>query len=240
MDNEPEVIREQMDETRASLTDKVETLEHQVVQTVQEAACAVQETVATVKEAVHDSVETVRDSVSCTIDNIKEAMNLQRQFDRHPWLLFGSSVLVGFVGGRLLGERETEAYEAEHGTGSASLGNGRAAAGRESIREPAAMRVAAEAETRPSWLGAMIESVRPELNRLRGLAVGTALGVVRDAVAANAPPQLGPKVCEVIDSMTGKLGGEVVAGPIIKKEGSSRPATASDLGRHEADCARAF
>ena len=41
MDNESEVIRQQMDETRSALSDKVELLEQQVVETVHGATTAV-------------------------------------------------------------------------------------------------------------------------------------------------------------------------------------------------------
>ena len=53
MDHEPEeVIKQQMLETRASLTDKLETLEQQVAGTVHSAKAAVTDTVDSVKEAV--------------------------------------------------------------------------------------------------------------------------------------------------------------------------------------------
>jgi len=41
-----------MKETRTALTEKLETLENQVIGSVHEATCAVSETVASVKEAV--------------------------------------------------------------------------------------------------------------------------------------------------------------------------------------------
>jgi len=111
MDNEPEreVIRQQMEETRAALTDKLETLEHQVVDTVQGATTAVQETVATVKDAVQETVETVKGSVQETVETVKETFDLNRQVDRHPWLMFGGAVAVGYLGGRLLTSEEVGA-----------------------------------------------------------------------------------------------------------------------------------
>jgi hypothetical protein len=45
MDNEPEVTRADLDETRASLSEKLETLEQQVVHSVHGATNAVNDTV---------------------------------------------------------------------------------------------------------------------------------------------------------------------------------------------------
>src|ERR1700681_3970542 len=83
MDNETEVIKHQMEETRTSLTDKLETLENQVVETVQETTTAVADTVENVKEAVQETV------------------NLRHQVERHPWPMLGLSVATGYLAGRL-------------------------------------------------------------------------------------------------------------------------------------------
>ena len=52
MDDEPEVIRQQMEVTRSDLTQKLEALETKVVNTVENTTCAVTDTVTSVKEAV--------------------------------------------------------------------------------------------------------------------------------------------------------------------------------------------
>jgi ElaB/YqjD/DUF883 family membrane-anchored ribosome-binding protein len=105
-EHEPEIIKQQMEETRASLTEKVEALETQVVSTVQNATAAVNETVAEVKEAVHDTVETVRDTVKGTVESVKETVgevfDLRRQMERRPLLVLGSSAALGFLVGRWL------------------------------------------------------------------------------------------------------------------------------------------
>jgi len=102
MANEPEVIRQQMEETRSDLQTKLETLEQQVKDTVQEATEAVSDTVATVKETVKETVETVKETVEETVESVKETFNLTRQVQAHPWPAFACATLVGFVGSRLL------------------------------------------------------------------------------------------------------------------------------------------
>jgi hypothetical protein len=57
MDREStELIKQDMNETRQSLTDKVAALEQHVVGTLHDATSAVQETVCTVKTALKDTV----------------------------------------------------------------------------------------------------------------------------------------------------------------------------------------
>src|SRR5438105_4518592 len=61
MDQNPDVIRHNIEETRSALTDKLETLEHEVFGTVREAT-----------QAVSDTVENVKETVACTVENVKE------------------------------------------------------------------------------------------------------------------------------------------------------------------------
>src|SRR5438132_737937 len=102
MDNESAVIRQQMDETRAALSEKLEMLENQVVGTVQEATTSVQETVETVKDAVEDTVHTVRESVRETVEAVKDTFDLQQQVQRHPWIMIAGATTLGFLSARLL------------------------------------------------------------------------------------------------------------------------------------------
>src|SRR5262249_47026222 len=103
MDDKTEVICHNIEETRSALSDKVEALEEQVVDTVQGTTSAVAETVDTVKEAVQETVEQVRETVQGTVEAVKETFDIRLQYERHPWLMFGGSVGLGFLAGKLLG-----------------------------------------------------------------------------------------------------------------------------------------
>src|SRR5437879_565808 len=104
MDNEPEeVIKHQMLETRASLAEKLETLEQQVVGTVQSATTAVTDTVESVKDAVQQTVEMAKESVTNTVEAVKDTFDLPRQVREHPWIMFAGSAAVGFAAGHLAG-----------------------------------------------------------------------------------------------------------------------------------------
>ncbi len=101
MENEPEVIRQQMDETRTALADKLEKLEQQVVGTVHDASEAVNETVGSVKEAVHETVQTVKESVHETMHSVKEVFDIRHQAAVRPWMMMTGAVGLGFLGGLL-------------------------------------------------------------------------------------------------------------------------------------------
>ena len=90
MDQEPEVIRQQIDQTRSALTEKLETRENQVRDTVTNAKTTVEETIGSVKSTVHETVATV-----------KRTFDLPYQVERHPWGMFGGSILVGYLVGTL-------------------------------------------------------------------------------------------------------------------------------------------
>jgi len=239
MDNEPEeVIKQQMLETRASLAEKLETLEQQVVGTVQSATTAVTDTVESVKDAVQETVEMAKTSVYDTVEAVKDTFDLSRHVREHPWLMVGGSVAVGFAGGCLLSRADSAANGTDNGAyagGVPSLSSlgARSVPGRDGEAgqprgEEAPPAMAASASARQSPLGDLGQKFETEINKLKGLAVGTMLGAVRDLIASSAPPQLGPQLAEIIDSATVKLGGQPIRGPVLNMFQESRAAPTID------------
>lgn len=102
MDYEPEMIKQQMSETRSSLGDKLETLEQKVTETVKDATRAVSETVQTVSETVDSTVSNISESVETVKESVKETFNLTGHIERNPWLALGASVAAGYALGVLL------------------------------------------------------------------------------------------------------------------------------------------
>jgi hypothetical protein len=219
MDQTPEVIRQQMQMTRASLTDKLEALENKVVGTVEGATSAVTDTVNCVKEAVQD-----------TVHSVKESVNITHHVERHPWLMFGASVATGYVGGALLlnaapsrrsvrGVRHPE----EWGVGPARLGG--AAAGETYVAHEGNghHRQGSRPEATPdhSFLSGLTEKFGPEIDKLRSVAIGTLFGLGRELLARSVPESIGSQLTTLVDDVTRKLGGEPVRGPLLPEE---RPA----------------
>jgi len=76
-------LRDQIEETRSSLTEKLETLETEV-----------KDTVSSVAETVQDATDTV-----------KRNLDLEYQVRQHPWAMMGLSLLSGLALGAFLGGR---------------------------------------------------------------------------------------------------------------------------------------
>jgi len=245
MDNQPEVIRQQMEETRTSLQEKLEVLEQQVLHTVKEAGQTVenvketveavkdvveesvstakegvQETVATVKDTLSDTVATVKETVSDTVETVKETFNLNHQVDKHPWPMMAGAVLVGFLGGKLMQR--------------APATMARAVPAQEHVPTPPMPTPHARTRTngkhhgpgrRPAtFWDKMTEQYKDEIDKLKNLAVTAVGGIVRELVTEAAPPALAEGITNVVDGITTKLGGAPAQGPIlnIKKHDAPR------------------
>jgi len=253
MDQEPDVIKEQMAETRVSLTDKIEKLEetlkenvetalHTATGTVENVTEKVEETVETVKEAVEGSVEAVKETVHETVETVKEAFNLRRHVQRHPWAMLGGAVMVGFLGGRLLGgaqrwrerrrQRRDEHLFPRPGTTAAQAPMPTSAPARAFEQEPERE----PEEQQSSWLGHFGETFGDELSKLKGLALGATFGALRDMLTASVPDQLKPQLSDVMNNFTDKLGGRVFEGPLLdmnQEDGSKQ--SSHDGPWHEAE-----
>jgi ElaB/YqjD/DUF883 family membrane-anchored ribosome-binding protein len=216
MDNESEVIRQEMEETRTALQDKLETLEQQVKETISSASEAVADTVETVKEAVHD-----------TVDSVKETFDLRQQVEKHPWEMFLGAAVVGFLGGHLLHRALTPRAVAfvpppfsPSYNAPLMQGNGPA------VPPPAPKR---------SVLEEVAETYQDELTKLKGLAISTVGGLVREMLSQSAPPPMVEQIRDVVDSVTTKLGGHPFDEPIINlsPDTSEWQRDTSGNGRHQ-------
>jgi hypothetical protein len=205
MDNQPEVILHQMEETRTSLTEKIEQLEKQVAETVHGAASAVTETVENVKESVKE-----------TVDTVKDAFNLSHQVERHPWAMFGGSVALGYLGA-VLTSRPAESRHRANGYAAAS----------DLQMVSARDNGAAEAAPRRGLLESVGETFGTEIDKLKELAIGVAAGVLRDTLTSELSETIRPQLAEVIDDITIKLGGKPLPKPATG-QGAGGPAHGRD------------
>jgi len=234
MAEHPEVIRKQMAETRANLTEKLEAVENLVTDSVQSTTEAVSNTVDAVKdtvenvtESVHDTVAAVKDTVTDTVQTVADTFNLKRQFDRHPWLMFGGAVAAGYLASSLFRGKSHPNGENARDT-------------EEESRQPSSRRAASFVEggdwSAPQQHGAPEYRPAPqppqeahsepreepreerkgwfwnELGQLKNLALGTLMGLVHDMAVRSLPGQLGQKVAEQVDHLTQNLGAEPIHG----------------------------
>ena len=221
MENEPELIRDQMQETRTALTEKLEALESQVSSTVQNATAAVADTVEAVKSTVADTVGSVKDGVKETVSTVKEsvkdAFDLPGHIEKHPWVAMLGSVAVGFVGGRVLnglaGGRHRHAVpppsfsafsEAlpKHEPHTNGHGNG----------------AQKEESSSHGLLGGLANAFGSEFDTIKALGISAVAGVVRDLVTQSVPGEIGGRLREWMDDMTQKMGAKPLSEPILQQQ----------------------
>jgi len=218
MEDQHEALLKDMEDTRTALSDKLEALEQKVSEKVEPIAAAVErateaaagiveevkDTFHEVKESVHD----VKESVGETVHQVASAFNLRKQTERHPWVILGLATTAGCVIGNLL-RRPSPNFQNLAAASSRSKqthrgGNGRSH--RASSHENGADKSEASSKE-----GLFTE----ELHRLKGLAVGALMGVIREVAKRSFPPVLGSKLAEEVDSLTTRLGVEPIKGPVL-------------------------
>jgi len=195
MDNDisEDMLQREMAETRASLTEKLETLEQKVVGTVENATTTVSETVDAIKDTVHETVASVQEGVKGGVDSVKEIFDVPAHVEKHPWLMVGGSVAVGYCVGTLL--MQNSQREAAPAFSNASMfGNNYAP-----VPQPRSQPAPAPAE--PSiW--------ESEISKLKGLALGMLFGTAREMLLQSVPGHMGEQLKEIVDNVTRKVGGE--------------------------------
>jgi len=190
MEQHPEVIKQQMEETRESLSDKLEVLEQKVLSTVQDTTDTVTQTVESVADAVHSTVATVKEGVQEGVEKVKETIDLRLQVARHPWEMFLGSIATGFAAGYLLTPSQP------------------------CVAEPAAAQpyvpreAAASGPAQPNWMGQLAQQLEPVFSKVKGLAIGAAVDVVGQMVMEAAPPAWRQELPALIDQVTTALGGK--------------------------------
>jgi len=240
MADEPEVIRDQMQDTRTALTEKLAALEQTVAQTVQNTTSTVTETVQSVKDAVQDTVGTVKDTVAQTVDSVKgaaestvetvkETFNLPRHIENYPWAAMLGSVAVGYVVGRLLPDTRDVLPSSSSLTSRMAASQempGAAYAGQEPRahnghhgKPNGAERQKEEAPSGgESLLGGLFDAYHDQLEQLKGLGVAAVVGVVRDLVTQNVQGEIGSRLGEWMNSFTEKLGARPLTEPVLASE----------------------
>lgn len=200
MENEAELIRDQMRETRTSLSEKLEALQEQVLGTVEGTTRSVTETVESVKEAVEGTVATVTESVQDTVDSVKHTFDVREQMQKHPWLMVGGAVVAGYVGGRLLMGRTHTALPPPSDGFATPLASAAARASRPS---------------EPSWLDRV---AGPLLKQAEELALGVIAGVAADLVKTSAPEPLRDQLNEMVEQFASGLGAKPIHGLVPQQK----------------------
>jgi hypothetical protein len=203
MAQEPEIIRQNIEETRSELTRKIGALEQEVVGTVEN-----------VKDKVETTVENVKDTIQSTLESVKETFDVRLQTQRHPWAMVGGCVFAGYVVGSALPSTRRSA------TRTASTPAQAAA----SLSEWGQSEGGWPAEPRRrSFLSGLVAQFGPEIQKLKGMAVGAVGTVIQEMIKDRIPAGLAPHVQNVINDVTHKLGGAEIKGPVLPQSEERDP-----------------
>jgi ElaB/YqjD/DUF883 family membrane-anchored ribosome-binding protein len=191
MDPQPDLIRQQIDQTRSSLTDKLETLEAEVKETVQSARDtmetareAVEETFASARETVQDTISSVKESVHSATATVKRTFDVEHQVQEHPWAMLGLSLVSGVAVGVLLGGRLDPGRRVARRMSEASAEPyGRA----ESTPVAPASRPTHEDSGRPGFVDKLTSQLGDEFEKVKDLAIAALVGVVADTAKRAIP-----------------------------------------------------
>lgn len=225
------------------LEEKISGTVSQVTETVSEVTETASETVEAVKETVEGTVETVKETVEGTVETVKETFDLQSHVQNHPWLVVGGAVLAGFVAGKLIGggsrreeRRDFSSWESgadrpgrtshtwdDRGSAftrqmsaasepSYGVPQGADYSGRQ---EQSSWAGSSSSSSWGDWVGTLTQQVQPEIDALKGLALGAVFGLVRDMVSNGLPESLKGEVSNAINGMAERFGGKPVEGPVL-------------------------
>lgn len=203
-------MRQEIDDTRSAMADKMGALQGRVMDTVQNA-----------QETVEDSIQIAND----TMTSVKHAFDIKYQVAQHPWAMVSGSILAGLALGSLIQSvrrrtRQNPDRPAGNETARPSppqgdegrLGRPRSdlfsipLRGNGSSDDAALPRFdAAPPPSRPGAFGRYQE----EIDKVRGVAIGYIMGLVRDSIK-EAVPQVASQIDCVMDGITIKLGGEPI------------------------------
>jgi len=206
MDPQPDVIRQQIGETRSSLTEKLETLEAEVKDTVQSARDsvesakdAVEETFLNAKETVQDTISSVKESVENATESVKRNLDVEYQVDQHPWFMMGLSLVSGVALGAFLGSRMNSGRRLAAGMSEASVTlPERSSSGIQT-------RLTHQDNGRPGFTDKLGSQLGAEFEKVKDLAIDALVGVIGN-VARKSIPALASSVEEMMTRAAEQMG----------------------------------
>jgi hypothetical protein len=166
-------------------------------------------------ERIRGATEVVQSVTGAVQNTVHTVQSVTETFDvmRHPLLMFAGSIAVGYVGGVLL---HRDAHRA-------------AMPCPPSFQQPAATLAPPPQAEQPSGLvGQLAGALGTEAQKLKRMAVGTAVGTVRDLFAPDIPEPMRPFWQDLAKKVAGWLGGDLPAGPTFVSPNGQARSTGGD------------
>jgi ElaB/YqjD/DUF883 family membrane-anchored ribosome-binding protein len=210
-DNTPEDIERQMKETRSSLSNKLETLEEKVADTVAKATEAVSSTVSKAKETVDNTVEAVTETVA----NVRDTFDIPEQVRRHPWLCFAASIAAGYVLEKMCdslifpsadhGGNGNGKHKQQRARGETPKPMPRWMAESQKAPEPSPY-YEAESEGAKATGPTLMSTVGEHMTKLKDIAVGALFNVLRGVTVKSLGPTFAEPAGQFVDDVARSFG----------------------------------
>lgn len=178
----PEEIQQEMLQTRESLTEKVEALEHQVVGTVE----AVKSFVTTAPETVTDTVKQAAAAVS---ESVKETFDITGHIRRHPLAAVGTAALLGCTISWLLSRKRES--DIPHRMSAAAVDS--------PIERPAAAPQPA-APAKPGLFDELFDMLGDKAKQLLREGLETASSALKESIQTQVPRLVNDMSARLVDN----------------------------------------
>jgi ElaB/YqjD/DUF883 family membrane-anchored ribosome-binding protein len=111
MDQRENDIKQNIEETRAAMNQKIEKIEGRVHETMEGTRSTLDNmvgginrmkgTIEETKSVIDNSIDTIKQAVDETVERVRYTAEVIDQVKENPWIMFSSAVLVGYVLGTL-------------------------------------------------------------------------------------------------------------------------------------------
>jgi ElaB/YqjD/DUF883 family membrane-anchored ribosome-binding protein len=111
MDQRESDIKQNIEETRAAMNEKIDKIEGRVHETMEGTRSTldnlvgginrVKGTIEDTRSVLDNSIDTLKQAVDETVERVRYTAELIDQVKQNPWIMLGSAVLVGYVIGTL-------------------------------------------------------------------------------------------------------------------------------------------
>ena len=200
-----------------SIENSVDDIEQSIQKTKEDLA----EKLDSLRSEVETSYEHAEDSVREVVVDVKRVFNFRYQVEKHPLILFGSSLAAGYViGSKVFSGRRTE--RSKHLTKYVESTIKRAEPSRSPrFNERLEPAPAAAAPVSPSVFGGVVGKVGHEVKNYKGASIRVLLGTLRELAKQSVPRPLSRTIDGIFDvsaqrlcgNTSGQFGGVGFFGP---------------------------
>lgn len=162
----------------------------------------IRQDIDTIRDSMTDKMEQIESKIKGTVEDTRRMVDVKYQVSQRPWAALGASILIGYAIGSMGGSDDTPAPHQRGETiryyGEPSDDRSRAtyrsasAAQHQEPRQPA----------KPGFLDQIMDQFGDEIELLKGAALTSVTGLIRDTVRRNLPA-----LQQEVDRMRGQQSG---------------------------------